>query len=104
MLLRYLAFFGFVSLLVHVSQGQYEAFGEADEAGYIAAFSELIKDSYSAPLPQGLISQCKNQNQAPASLPIRTATHSMYASELQSFCGTESVCNVPSGITITMNT
>lgn len=80
----------------------FEAFSQSDEAPYIAAFSTLIKDSYSAPLPQDLRATCKNQNQAEL-VTVKSITTSMLSSELQIFCGTETICSIPAGFTVTMN-
>jgi len=79
-----------------------EAFSQQDEAAYIDAFSTLIKDSYSAPLPQDLAATCKNQNQATVST-VKSITTSMLSSDLQIFCGTETICTIPDGFTVTMN-
>lgn len=87
--------------LIQVNHG-YEAFGQEDEVEYLNAFSTLIKDSYSAPLPQSLIATCKNQPQTRTTT-IKSITESMLSSDLQAFCGTESICTVPSGLTVTMN-
>ena len=79
-----------------------EAFSQQDETAYIDAFSTLIKDSFSAPLPQDLRGTCKNQNQATAST-VKSITNSMSSSDLQTFCGTQTICTIPAGFTITMN-
>jgi hypothetical protein len=81
----------------------YSAFSQSDEATYLSAFDNLIKDSYSAPLPSDLASACKNKGPAVANLPIVYATRSMTASELQTLCGVNSICVVSSGYTLTMN-
>ncbi|CAF4040020.1 unnamed protein product [Adineta steineri] len=80
----------------------YKAFGQQDEAEYIDDFSTLIKDSYSAPLPQDLAATCKNQNQVTVST-TKSITSSMLSSDLQIFCGTDTICIIPNGFTVTMN-
>lgn len=91
-------------LLKEVCYSQtYEAFGEADEAQYLQAFDTLIKDSYSAPLPQEVTTRCKNRGTMPQDLPVMTISRSMSASELQSFCGEYSICVIANGFTVTMN-
>ena len=80
----------------------YEAFSQEDEAAYIDAFSTLIKDSYSAPLPRDLIGACKNQNPSTVSA-VKSITTSMLSSDLQIFCGTNTICTIPAGFTVTMN-
>ena len=80
----------------------YEAFGQEDEAAYMNAFSTLIKDSYAAPLPQDLRTRCENQNQLTAAT-SRTIANSMTSSDLQIFCGTDTICTIPTGLTVTMN-
>lgn len=82
----------------HVS----EAFAQEDEAAYINNFSTLIKDSYSAPLPQDLAAAYKNQNQATGAT-VKSITTSMQSSNLQVFCGTDTICTIPVGLTVTMN-
>ncbi|CAF3008670.1 unnamed protein product [Rotaria sp. Silwood2] len=80
----------------------FEAFSQQDETSYIDAFSTLIKDSYSVPLPQGLAAACKNQNQVTATT-VKSITTSMLSSNLQIFCGTETICTIPADFTVTMN-
>ncbi|CAF1148840.1 unnamed protein product [Rotaria sordida] len=80
----------------------YDTFFQQDEAAYIGAFSTLIKDSYSAPLPGDLVAMCKNQNQVTVST-VKSITTSMLSSDLQIFCGTETICTIPTGFTVTMN-
>ena len=80
----------------------YEAFAQEDEAAYLGAFSTLIKDSYSAPLPQDLVATCKNQPQTTTST-VKSITTSVLSSSLQAFCGTDSICTIPTGLTVTMN-
>ena len=79
-----------------------DAFAQEDEADYINNFDTLIKDSYSAPLPRDLTSTCKNQYQAGVST-VKSITNSMFSSNLQVFCGTDSICTIPAGFTVTMN-
>lgn len=59
----FLQWFFFLKCLSQ-SNAYYEAFGQQDEPAYLDAFPTLIKDSYSAPIPQDLRNQCQNQNQA----------------------------------------
>jgi hypothetical protein len=93
-----------VTLLVGQSLGQsYAPFNQAHETSYLDVFDELIKDSYSAPLPQDLITACKNKGNAAPNLPIVYATRSMTSAELQTTCGQNSICVVPQGYTVTMN-
>ncbi|CAF1388475.1 unnamed protein product [Adineta ricciae] len=79
-----------------------DAFAQEDEADYINNFATLIKDSYSAPLPRDLKSTCKSQYQAGVST-VKSITNSMFSSDLQVFCGTDSICTIPTGFTVTMN-
>lgn len=87
--------------LIQINNG-FEAFSQEDEEAYLDAFSTLIKDSYSAPIPQDLIATCKNQPQITTTT-VKSITASMLSSDLQVFCGTESICTVPTGLTVTMN-
>lgn len=87
--------------LVQTTNG-YEAFSQEDEAAYLDAFSTLIKDSYSASLPQDLIAACKNQPRTTTTT-IKSMTTSMLSSDLQLFCGSDSICTIPTGFTVTMN-
>lgn len=94
-----------LSLVAHLTRAQrYEAFSQSDEEGYLESFDTLIKDSYSAPLPQDLISRCKNKYKPDPNLPTRTIQTSMSASEVQSFCGFDSTCTISAGVEIRMNT
>ena len=92
----------FVSKCLIQTNNAYEAFSQQDEAGYLGAFDTLIKDSYSAPLPKDLVATCKNQNQATVST-VKSITTSMLSSDLQIFCGTDTICTIPSSLTVTMN-
>jgi hypothetical protein len=88
--------------LIHKHNAQYEAFGEADEPSYLQSFDTLIKDSYSSPLPNDLKAECKGMNQIVTST-VKYITASMTSSELQAFCGHNSICTIPAGYTVTMN-
>jgi hypothetical protein len=92
----------FISQCLMQKNNAYEAFGEQDEVPYLEAFSTLIKDSYSAPLSQALAATCKNQNQVTA-LTVKSITSSMLSSDLQTFCGTDTICTIPAGFTVAMN-
>lgn len=80
----------------------YEAFGEQDEASYLESFDTLIKDSYSAPLPNDLKAECKAANLA-TPVTIKTITSSMSSARFQEFCGYDSICTIPAGFTVTMS-
>jgi hypothetical protein len=92
----------FISQCLMQTKNVCEAFSQQDEAEYINTFSTLIKDSYSAPLPRDLAATCKNQNQVTVSA-VKSITTSMSSSDLQLFCGTETICTIPAGFTVTMN-
>ncbi len=77
-------------------------FNNQDEAAYINSFDNLIKDSYSQPLPSQMISECKNQPSPGINLPIKSISSSMSSSDLQNFCGSSSICTIPIGLTVTM--
>ena len=79
-------------------------FRVADEAEYINSFSTLIKDSYSADLPQELEKQCKSQQQFLAqNLPTQSITGSVTSEQVQRLCGTNTICTIEKGATVTMN-
>ena len=78
-------------------------FNNQDEGAYISSFENLIRDSYSHPLPSQLIAECKNQPSPGTNLAIKSISSSMSSSELQSFCGTNTICTIPAGFTVTMN-
>jgi len=92
----------FISPCLMQSNNVFQDFYQNDEAAYLDAFSTLIKDSYSAPLPQDLVATCKNQSQETVST-VKSITTSMLSSDLQIFCGTETICIIPAGFTVTMN-
>jgi hypothetical protein len=92
----------FISQCLMQTNANFEAFRQQDEAEYLDAFSTLIKDSYSAPLPRDLAATCKNQNQATVST-VKSVTTSMLSSDLQIFCGIDTICTIPTGFTVTMN-
>lgn len=92
----------FISKCSMQTNGVFEAFAQQDETAYIDAFSTLIKDSYSVPLPQGLVTACKNQGHVPLTT-VKSITNSMLSSELQMFCGTDTICTIPTGFTVTMD-
>ena len=79
----------------------YEPFAQNDESAYLGSFDTLIKDSYSAPLPNDLKTACKNKNLVSAT--AKTITSSMTATQLQTFCGLDTICTIPAGFTVTMN-
>jgi len=78
------------------------SFGQADEAPYLSSFGTLIADSYSAPLPAAMTSGTCLSKTAVINTEI-TLTSSMPASQVQNFCGTDNICVVPTGVTITMD-
>lgn len=86
-----------------IKTNAFEAFAQADEGPYLGSFDTLIKDSYSAPLPNELKSTCKNKNLATTAT-VKTITSSMTATQLQIFCGTDTICTIPAGFTVAMNT
>ena len=88
-------------LLSLLKSTQAQGFSQQDEARYLSVFSTLIKDSYSAPLSTDLTTKCKSQGQV-INAPVLSITSSMTSDVLQSFCGTSSICTIPSGITVTM--
>lgn len=81
----------------------YEAFSQEDEASYLDAFSTLIKDSYELPLPKDLVAICKNQPEITTTTTVKSITNSMSSTDLQSFCGSNTICTIPAGLTVTMN-
>ena len=80
----------------------FEAFAQADEGPYLGSFDTLIKDSYSAPLPGDLRATCRNANQV-TSAAVKSITSSMTSSQLQTFCGYDTICTIPAGFTVVMN-
>ena len=92
----------FISPCLMQTNNVFEAFAQRDEASYLEAFSTLIKDSYSAPLPQALAATCKNENHVTVST-VKSITSSMLSSDLQTFCGTDTICTIPARFTVTMN-
>jgi hypothetical protein len=92
----------FISTCLMQRNNAFEDFYHQDEAAYMDAYSTLIKDSYSAPLPRDLAATCKNQNEATVST-VKSIISSMLSSDLQLFCGTETICTIPAGFTVTMN-
>lgn len=84
-------------------KGSYSAFSQSDEESYLEAFDTLIKDSYSVPLPSDLKAECTNQNHDYTTLTVKTITTSMSSSDLQIFCGYDSICTISSGLSVNMN-
>ena len=92
-----------LQLLIQKNEAQnFEAFAQEDESAYIQAFDTLIKDSYSAPMPNELISACKAKGDV-SNPEIKSIATSMTSSQLQTFCGANSLCTIPAGLTVTMN-
>jgi hypothetical protein len=88
---------------INKSEAQnFEAFAQEDESSYIQSFDTLIKDSYSAPMPNELASACKSKGQLSSS-ETASITTSMTSTQLQIFCGASSICTIPAGYTVTMN-
>ena len=85
--------------LLKISQAQ--GFSQQDESRYLSVFNTLIKDSYSAPLTNGIKTNCKSQGQM-TNTPVISVKSSMTSEELQAFCGISSICTILPGITVTM--
>lgn len=54
------------------------------------------------PLPSDLIGECKNSNEISIET-IVSISSSMSSSNLQTICGYNSICTIPSGVTVLMN-
>ena len=98
--INYLNFVLFLQCFLQMNA--YEPFSQMDEGPYLQSFDTLVKDSYSAPLPNDLKSACKNKNLITGAT-IKTITSSMTATQLQTYCGLDSICTIPAGFTVTMN-
>eukprot|EP01097_Dermamoeba_algensis_P002778 TRINITY_DN2100_c0_g1_i1.p1 TRINITY_DN2100_c0_g1~~TRINITY_DN2100_c0_g1_i1.p1 ORF type:complete len:1249 (-),score=295.24 TRINITY_DN2100_c0_g1_i1:103-3849(-) len=72
-----------------------------DEGRYLSSFNKLISESYSAPIPDDLRAACKSRGRMSGG--EKTVSQNMGAGALQAFCGTDTRCIVPAGITITMD-
>jgi hypothetical protein len=92
----------FLFLQFFLQLNAYEPFSQIDEGPFLGSFDTLIKDSYSAPLPNDLKSACKNKNILTAAT-VKTVSSSMTATQLQAFCGLDTICTIPAGFTVTMN-
>ena len=78
-------------------------FDVTEENEYLDSWSSLIKDSYSAYLPDALKNQCKSQPTLSQNLPIQSITNSITSEKVQQICGTNSICTIEKGVTVTMN-
>ncbi len=78
-------------------------FEDKQENEYLNSWSSLIKDSYSAYLPDALKNQCKSQPTLLQNLPIQSIKNSITSEKVQQICGTDSICTIEKGVTVTMN-
>ncbi len=74
-----------------------------DEQEFMNLFPTLIKDSFSADLPQDLKRTCKDQSSLSNNLPNQQITSSTTSSEVNKICGTSSICTIETGVTVSMN-
>jgi len=78
-------------------------FQVGDEQNFMNLFPTLIKDSYTADLPQDLARTCKNQPIQSQVLPNHQITSSTTSSEVNKICSTDSICTIETGVTVLMN-
>ena len=85
------------------SNDSYGGFERGNEAKYLGAFDEIIRASYSAPLPIELSTACAGKGKSgsfpEATLPPGTVS----ASQAQTVCGTNSKCVVPPSTTLNVD-
>lgn len=74
-----------------------------DEQEFMNLFPTLIKDSFSADLPQDLKRTCKDQSSLSNNLPNQQITSSTTSSEVNKICSTNSICTIETGVTVSMN-
>ena len=77
-------------------------FAQEEESRFISNFQNLIKDSYTAPLPPKIASKCKNQLLASKNIQTLSIKSSMTSDALAAFCGTNVICVIPPGHTVKM--
>jgi len=93
---------------------QAKAFQQGSENEYLSNFDKIIASSYSAvddlsndhnPAPPDLIRNCKNSKNKPVSnIVVSSNSPFITASSVSIQCGTDSVCIVPDGMTLEMDT
>jgi len=74
-----------------------------DETLYIDSFENLKKDSYSDDLPEELTNQCKDKEKFSLGVQPKSITNSLTSDQVQSICGTNTICTIEKGVTVTMN-
>eukprot|EP00559_Dactyliosolen_fragilissimus_P007575 CAMPEP_0184856030 /NCGR_PEP_ID=MMETSP0580-20130426/1187_1 /TAXON_ID=1118495 /ORGANISM="Dactyliosolen fragilissimus" /LENGTH=1243 /DNA_ID=CAMNT_0027350795 /DNA_START=75 /DNA_END=3803 /DNA_ORIENTATION=- len=112
--MRFLALFYILNYL-----GAEAAFDQGSEIDYYAKYNEIVAASYSAvddldssvnpnAPPSSLIQNCKNGGQLPSPVPTVEISsplfHTIKSSSLMAQCGSASICVIPEGITVEMNT
>ena len=98
-----------IALLAHATAHlAAQGFAPGDEASYLAAFQTLIADSYSAvdTAPAALRAACASKGPAftgePLDYPTQTLAGDASAAQAQAACGGGTVCIVPAGSTLRM--
>jgi hypothetical protein len=78
-------------------------YDQGDEAAFLAAFPTLISKSYTTPLPSSLTNSKCLSDMSYSDSTVKTIPNSMNAQDAQNFCGTNTKCVVPAGMTLTMD-
>jgi len=73
-----------------------------DETLYIDSFENLKKDSYSDDLPEELTNQCKDKEKFSLGVQPKSITNSLTSDQVQRICGTNTICTIEKGVTVTM--
>ena len=79
---------------------------QGDEAAFRADFQTLIADSYSAPLPAALQSQCRDLGvhaSSPLAEAVAGTASTISAADASAACGEDTACMVPSGTTLLLD-
>ena len=89
-----------------MAQTGVKGFSQADEAAYLATWSDMVKDSYTEPLPPNFDPTCiatSNSYTTASNLITKTIIGNFNAAAFQTECGPSSLCVLSQGSTLTMD-
>jgi hypothetical protein len=103
MLKRIYIFVLFLTLVFYI----YGALVQSDQELFLSAYNDIIKDSYTVPLPSELEQTCKSIIKSNVQTYVNYTTVELIgnftATQAQKICGTNSLCRVAENSTLTMN-
>ena len=93
-------FIQFILLLTLTRLLHSDEFQNTDESRYLNVFDKMTSESYSTPIPADIETKCKNQGLELNPKVLTTSSSIITSLDMQTFCGTTSICTIPSGLTV----